>query len=105
MFPRRQKREQDVVVLPVAILDIGKFGVALFDHLGAVAADENDVFFLKAASGERFEHPFQNRATHDRNARFRDFFGQVFEPAAATCSNDDGAHASRHTMGVRAVAG
>src|SRR5579883_111307 len=89
---RAEQRRQDVVALPVAVLDERELRVSRAHDVGAVAADEDDVLAREAGGGERLEDPLEHRPPHDGHERFGDVIGVRTETAAAAGADDDGAH-------------
>jgi hypothetical protein len=92
VLARGEKREQDVVALPVAILDVGELRVARADHVGLVAADEDHVLAGEPCLGEGIEDPLEDGAPEYRHQGLGDVVGEVLETASAAGTDDDGAH-------------
>ena len=101
VLARVDERHEDVVVLPVGVLDVGELGVARAEDVGLVAADEDDVLLREAGLAERLEDPLEHGPAHDGHERLRDLIGLVLEPAAAAGADEDGTHVA-HATGDRA---
>src|SRR5690606_5150525 len=89
---RAEERREDVVVLPVAVLDVVEVGIATLHDLLAVAADEGDVLAREPPCRERLEDRLEHRPPEDVDEGLRDVVGEVTKTASAAGSDDDRAH-------------
>ena len=87
-----EEREEDVVGLPLAVLDEREVGVALADHVLLVATHEDHVAPREASGGERVEDVVEHGSTEHGHERLGDVVGEVAEAAAAAGADDDGLH-------------
>jgi hypothetical protein len=92
VLARAEERGQDVVLLPVVVVDERELGVPGADDLGLVAADVDDVLPRETGGGEGVEDPLEHRATHNGDERLGDLRGLRTEAAAPACADDDGPH-------------
>src|SRR5262249_34966283 len=92
VLARREKGEEDVVLLPVAVRNVRKFRVPFADRFSPVTANEHHVAPREPGRGERLEDPVEDGAAEHVDERFRALVGEVLEPTTATGADDDGTH-------------
>src|SRR5262249_23480330 len=92
VVPSAEERLEDVVVLPVAVLDVTKLGVARAEDVTAIPAHEDHVLAREARLAERLEDSLEHRPAHHRDERLGQLVGPVLEAATPTGSDEDGTH-------------
>ena len=99
VLARVHERLEDVVVLPVGVLDVGELRIASAEDVGLVAADVDDVLPGEAGGAERLEDPLEHRPAHHVDERLRQLIGLMLEPAAAAGTDENGSHDAHTSTG------